>query len=151
MNYLTLKEVLEDLDRLENKFIDIYLKGIMEELASLFFHSRTQAHVFHLRVKGTGSYAAHKALNKYYDEIIDLIDGLVESYQGKNGLIEFQDVDGIDNNAAIDNIIKYFDKLIAALDKLRKGEKLQDTWIQNELDNVEQLLYSTKYKLENLQ
>jgi DNA-binding ferritin-like protein len=143
--------VLEDLDRLENKFIDIYLKGIMEELASLFFHSRTQAHVFHLRVKGTGSYAAHKALNEYYDEIIDLIDGLVESYQGKNGLIEFQDVDGIDNNAAIDNIIKYFDKLIAALDKLRKGEKLQDTWIQNELDNVEQLLYSTKYKLENLQ
>jgi DNA-binding ferritin-like protein len=122
----------------------------MKELASLFFHSRTQTHVFHLRVKGPGAYAAHKALQEYYENIIELIDGLVESYQGKNGLIEFQDVDGIDNNAAIDNIIKYFDKLISVLDKLRKGDNLQDTWIQNQLDNVEELLYSTKYKLENL-
>jgi len=32
MNYLTLKEVLEDLDRLENKIIDIYLKEIIMEL-----------------------------------------------------------------------------------------------------------------------
>ena len=122
----------------------------MEELASLFFHSRTQAHVFHLRVKGPGSYATHIALNEYYDEIIGLIDGLVESYQGKNGLIEFKDIDGIDNNAEVSNIIKYFIKLIAALDKLRKAENLQDTWIQNAIDNIEELLYSTKYKLENL-
>jgi len=122
----------------------------MEELASLFFHSRTQAHVYHLGVKGPGSYAAHKALNEYYDEIVDIIDGLVESYQGKNGLIQFQDVEGIDTNCEINNIIKYYIKLIAALDKLRKGENLQDSWIQNQLDNVEELLYSTKYKLENL-
>ena len=122
----------------------------MEELASLFFHSRTQAHVYHLGVKGPGSYAAHKALNEYYDEIVDIIDSLVESYQGKNGLIQFQDVEGIDTNCEINNIIKYYIKLIAALDKLRKGENLQDSWIQNQLDNVEELLYSTKYKLENL-
>jgi len=123
----------------------------MEELASLFFHSRTQAHVFHLKVKGPGAYAAHIALGVYYDEIVGLIDGLVESYQGKNGLIEFKDTDGMDNNAEVSNIIKYFIKLITALDKLRKAENLQDTWIQNELDNVASLLYSTKYKLENLQ
>ncbi len=122
----------------------------MEELASLFFHSRTQAHVFHLRVKGPGSYAAHKALQKYYEGIVDLIDGLVESYQGKNGLIKFQDVDGMDNDASVDNIIKYFIKLIAALDKLRKADNLQDSWIQNQIDGVEELLYTTKYKLENL-
>ena len=122
----------------------------MEELASLFFHSRTQAHVFHLRVKGPGSYAAHKALQKYYEGIVYLIDGLVESYQGKNGLIKFQDVDGMDNDASVDNIIKYFIKLIAALDKLRKADNLQDSWIQNQIDGVEELLYTTKYKLENL-
>ena len=122
----------------------------MEELASLFFYSSTQAHVFHLRVKGPGSYAAHKALQKYYEGIVDLIDGLVESYQGKNGLIKFQDVDGMDNDASVDNIIKYFVKLIAALDKLRKADNLQDSWIQNQIDGVEELLYTTKYKLENL-
>jgi DNA-binding ferritin-like protein len=122
----------------------------MEELASLFFHSRTQAHVFHLGVNGPGSFAAHAALNVYYDEIVGIIDGLVESYQGKYGLITFQEVDGLDTNCDIKNIIKYFVKLITGLDKLRTAEKLQDSWIQNQIDNVEELLYSTKYKLENL-
>jgi DNA-binding ferritin-like protein len=49
-------------------------------LISYLLHSRSQAHVFHLQVTGAGSYAAHKALNGYYDSIVDLIDGLVESY-----------------------------------------------------------------------
>ena len=123
----------------------------MKKLASLFFHSRTQAHVFHLRVKGPGAYATHKALQEYYEEIIELIDGLVESYQGKNGLIEFQEVEGIDNNASHENIIKYFEKLAAALDKLRADESLQDTYIQNQIEGVAELIYSTLYKLENLQ
>lgn len=123
----------------------------MEQLASLFFHSRTQAHVFHLGVKGPGSFAAHKALQEYYEGIVDLIDGLVESYQGKNGLIKFQPVNSIDNNCDIKNIISYFEKLCVALDKLRKDSKLQDSWIQNDIDNIATLLYSTKYKLVNLQ
>ena len=123
----------------------------MEQLASLFFHSRTQAHVFHLGVKGPGSFAAHKALETYYDEIVGLIDGLVESYQGKYGLIKFAAVSGIDNDCSIKNIISYFEKLCTALEKLRKDSKLQDSWIQNEIDNVAKLLYETKYKLVNLQ
>ena len=122
----------------------------MEQLASLFFHSRTQAHVFHLGVKGPGSFATHSALQLYYEGIIPLIDGLVESYQGKNGLIKFAAVSGIDNDCSIKNIISYFEKLCTALDKLRKDDKLQDSWIQNEIDNIATLLYSTKYKLENL-
>ena len=83
----------------------------MEQLASLFFHSRTQAHVFHLGVKGPGSFSAHSALNIYYDNIVGLVDGLVESYQGKYGLIKFQPVSTIDNNCDIKNIIGYFEKL----------------------------------------
>lgn len=123
----------------------------MEQLASLFFHSRTQAHVFHLGVKGPGSFAAHKTLNEYYDEIVGLVDGLVESYQGKYGIIKFQPVNGLDTNCDIKNIVAYFEKLCVALEKLRKDEKLQDTWIQNQIDNISELLYSTKYKLVNLQ
>jgi DNA-binding ferritin-like protein len=123
----------------------------MEQLASLFFHSRTQAHVFHLGVKGPGAFSAHMALNTYYDEIIELIDGLVESYQGKYGLIKFQPVSGLDTNCDIKNIIGYFEKLCSALEKMRQDQKLQDTWIQNQIDNVAELLYSTKYKLVNLQ
>lgn len=122
----------------------------MEQLASIFLHSRTQSHEFHLKISGPGSFAIHKALMEYYEGIIPIIDGLVEAYQGQFGLIEFKSVTGIDNNATKENIIAYFDKLILFLNKERKSEKLQESWIQNELDNIAKLLYSTKYKLVNL-
>ena len=47
----------------------------MEELASLLLQSRTQAHSFHLGVRGIGSHSAHLALGEYYDTIGGLIDG----------------------------------------------------------------------------
>ena len=123
----------------------------MEELASILFHSQTQAHVFHLGVSGAGAYAAHKALQKYYESIDGIVDGLVESYQGKNGLIQFKAVAGIDNNCDTRNIIAYFDKLCAIVKTLRQAPDLACSYLQNQIDNVEDLLYSTKYKLVNLQ
>ena len=123
----------------------------MNKLASILFHSRTQAHVFHLRVKGKGSFATHLALQAYYEGIIPLVDSLSEAFQGANGLIEFVNVDVIDNDASIDNVIKYFDKLIAIVDKLRKEKELDFSFFQNEIDNIVMLLHSTKYKLENLE
>jgi hypothetical protein len=123
----------------------------MEELASILFHSQTQAHVFHLGVSGAGAYAAHKALQKYYENIDGIVDGLVESYQGKNGLIEFKPVMGLDNNCDTRNIIAYFDKICAIVRTLRQAPDVQDTYIQNQIDGVEELIYSTKYKLVNLQ
>jgi DNA-binding ferritin-like protein len=123
----------------------------MEQLASLLLHSRTQAHSFHLGQKGVGSYSAHKALQKYYENIGDLIDGLVEAYQGQYGLLKLQGISNLDTNNDIKNVIAYFDKLIQAVAKLRKEEKLQMSWLQNDIDTVVTLLYSTKYKLVNLQ
>ena len=123
----------------------------MEELASILFHSRTQAHVFHLGVSGAGAYAAHVALQGYYEEIVGLTDGLVESYQGKNGLIEFKPVMGLDNNCDTRNIIAYFDKIFMIVKTLRQSPDLADSFLQNQIDNVEDLIYSTKYKLINLQ
>jgi len=123
----------------------------MEQLASLLLHSRTQAHTFHLGVKGVGALSAHLALGHYYDTIGDMVDGLVEVYQGKEGLIKLQPISGLDTNCDIKNIISYFDKLCKIVAKLRQDEKLQDSWIQNDIDTVVSLLYSTKYKLTYLQ
>ena len=123
----------------------------MERIASMFFHSRTQTHIFHTRVTGEGSFAAHTALQAYYEGIVPLIDGLVEAYQGQYGLIEYKEVNGVDNDASKENMVKYFDNLCKFLDKERKEPKLQMSWLQNDLDNVASLLYSTKYKLINLQ
>lgn len=119
----------------------------MKELASVLLHSQTQAHVFHLR---TNSYAAHKALQKYYEGIDPLVDGLVESYQGRHGLIEFDTVETMDNDASTENVIKYFEKLLSIVDKLRKDSKLEESQFQNDIDTVVTLILSAKYKLENL-
>lgn len=122
----------------------------MEDIASMFFHSRTQTHQFHTMVTGDGSFAIHNALQQYYEEIVPLIDGIIESYQGRYGLISYKKVAGVDNDASKENILNYFDDLIKFLETKRKDEKLQVSWIQNELDNVSKLLYSTKYKLTYL-
>ena len=123
----------------------------MEELASLLLQSRTQAHSFHLGVKGIGSHSAHLALGEYYDSIGGLIDGLVEAYQGKDGLIQISGIGTLDKNNDIKNIIKYFETLCGMVAKLRENPKLKDTWIQNDIDTVVSLLYKTKYKLVNHQ
>lgn len=123
----------------------------MEELASLLLQSRTQTHSFHLGVKGIGSHSAHLALGEYYDSISGLIDGLVEVYQGKEGLIQLSGIGVLDKNNDIKNIIKYFETLCNMVAKLRTNPKLQDSWIQNDIDTVVSLLYKTKYKLVNHQ
>jgi hypothetical protein len=123
----------------------------MEELASLLLQSRTQTHSFHLGVRGIGSHSAHIALGEYYDTIGGLIDGLVETYQGKEGLIQLSGIGVLDKNNDIKNIIKYFETLCNMVAKLRQNPKLQDSWIQNDIDTVVSLLYRTKYKLVNHQ
>ena len=123
----------------------------MEELASLLLQSRTQAHSFHLGVRGVGAHSAHVALGEYYDSIGGLIDGLVEVYQGKEGLIQLSGIGVLDKNNDIKNIINYFEKLCGMVAKLRQNPKLQDSWIQNDIDTVVSLLYRTKFKLVNHQ
>ena len=121
----------------------------MIDFASMLLHSRTQAHVFHLRVSPK-ALAPHLALQEYYEGIIPLLDGIVEPYQGMRGLIEFKPVKGIDNDASIENIISYFEDLVKFVKTERVKDELKASWIQNEVDNVEKLLFTTLYKLRNL-
>lgn len=52
------------------------------KFVGLLLSSREQAHVFHLT---TSSFAAHKALQSYYESIIPLVDSYAETYMGKVG------------------------------------------------------------------
>ena len=119
---------------------------IVGQFISTLFASRTQAHVFHLQ---TDSFAAHSALNTYYDEIVGITDGIVESYQGKYGIIsgygnialqEFQNCEGV---------IMYFETLCMYVEKSRQMLP-QDSYIQNQVDEVVTLINSTIYKLRFL-
>jgi hypothetical protein len=49
------------------------------------FEARQAAHQAHLKTK---SYAAHKALNEFYDGILGFADDLAEVVQGEFGLLE---------------------------------------------------------------
>jgi len=114
------------------------------QFISTLFASRTQAHIFHLQ---TTSFAQHKALNKYYDGIIDLIDPFIESYQGKYGIIR-----GYSSPASFredDDTIKYFEGLVKYVELTR--ERLpQDSYLQNQVDEIVALIESTVYKLKYL-
>jgi DNA-binding ferritin-like protein len=117
-------------------------------LLGTLMQSRNQAHIYHLQVQGVGSYAAHKALNKYYDQIVDKIDGLAEGIQGRYGIITgYRMADTIreDNNARM-----YFDGLSKFVEGIRK-QIPQDSYIQNQVDEIVDLIESTKYKLKFLQ
>ena len=116
------------------------------KLISYLFHSRTQAHIFHLQ---TDSFAAHMALNGYYDGIVDLIDGLVESYQGKYGILTNYSNFSILEYKDCEEVIMYFQSLNMTVEKLRTIAP-QDSYIQNQIDTVIELITSTIYKLKFL-
>ena len=117
------------------------------QLISTLLASRTQAHIFHWQVQGVGSYSTHKALNKYYDEILNLTDGLVESFQGKYGIQR-----GYTSPATFKEdgqFVNYFEALAMYVETIRTKIP-QDSYIQNEIDTVVKLIQTTKYKLINL-
>ena len=115
------------------------------EMVSLLLHSRTQAHTLHLQ---TESYPEHMALNGYYDGIGDIIDGLVESYQGKYGILKGYKSYDIVEYKSTEATIKYLKDLCGKVEKLR--DCCKDSYIQNQIDMVCELINSTLYKLRFL-
>jgi hypothetical protein len=115
------------------------------ELISLLFHSRTQAHIFHAQVR---TLSEHSALNTYYDDIVGMVDGLIESYQGKYSILKNYKSYPIENYKDSTSLINYFKELCNSVEELR--DCCEDSYIQNQIDNVCQLINSTLYKLRFL-
>ena len=109
------------------------------------FQLRDEIHLNHLRVTGPGSFAAHKALNEFYDSILDLTDGLIESYQGKYGIVDIT----IPSSTKGDSI-KCLEELVKLTDGGSVYNMFSETWIQNQIDEISALGYATLYKLKNL-
>ena len=113
--------------------------------------SRDQAHIFHWQTTGAGSFAAHMALSAYYTAITDMIDALVETHQGKHGILKgFVPAEKFDEYSA-DTAVKYFKALAMYVDRSYNKIPKEDTNIINQLDTFKDLIYTTIYKLENLQ
>lgn len=115
------------------------------ELVMKCFHARTNAHVLHLK---TRSYAVHKALNEFYDEIIPLVDSLAEAYQGDHGLITEYPAryTPVDNPLSLVNTLGEW-----ILENRGECCPAEDTYLQNIIDEILALCRSTSYKLRFLQ
>ena len=107
---------------------------------AVLLHSSTNTHFMHLQ---TTSYARHKALNKYYENIIDLADKWAESYQGTYEVI---DKYPSDFHLARDPVA-YIEKIKDFVDTIRKVLPT-DTPLQNIVDEICELIDSTLYKLK---
>lgn len=115
---------------------------IIAEMVAELFAIRTYSHRAHLK---TPSYAKHKALNKFYDEIVDLTDSLAEGAQGVFGkldipVLEF-DGDVLDPIGELSGHIEMLSEMAMGCDK---------AFLQNIFQEIEALYYSTLYKLREL-
>ena len=115
------------------------------EMVCQLLHSQTQVHIFHL---GTKSYSEHKALQGYYEGVDALTDGLVESYQGKYGLLNNYKSYKTQSYKNKNQVLKYFTGLLNTIEE--KRDCCDDSYIQNQIDTVQELIYSTMYKLKFL-
>ena len=120
------------------------------KFASKIFESRQMAHVFHLQTKGDGSFSQHKALEEYYEGILDLIDLFIEVYSGQYEIIE--NYENINTDDSINkNKIDYFIDLAEFIKSTRYIAILkEDTHLQNIIDEMVSLVYRTIFKLKNL-
>jgi hypothetical protein len=102
--------------------------------------SRNQAHTFHLLSR---SYAVHKALEDYYDNIVPLLDEWAEAYMGKYG--RFPKL-RLARRMLTDpkSVARYFRGLLAAIRKLKLPK---DSYLKNIQDEITTLIRRTLYKL----
>lgn len=115
----------------------------IQEFVKHLFEIEVTAHIAHLQTK---SYAQHVALNTLYDDIVDLRDRFIESYQGKYGIItSYEKTININEGK---NIITYLREVSVKIENYRLT--LTDGYLQQITDDILELIYSTKYKLENL-
>jgi DNA-binding ferritin-like protein len=124
---------------------------MFEKLISTLLESRTQAHIFHWQTTGPGSYAAHIALQGYYDALPDMIDTLVETYQGKYGIVTGYTPAESFSEYDKSTVIKYFKALVVFVDRSYNKIPKKDTNLINQLDAFKDLIDQTVYRLENLQ
>lgn len=117
----------------------------MADFIGQLFLARDVTHSVHLN---TRSYAKHKALNEFYDGIVELADDLAEAYQGRHGLIGPVTLQSARKTG---NVTEFLEAQLAELEADRyKVCDEKDTAIQNLIDEIVALYLSTLYKLKFL-
>jgi arginine utilization protein RocB len=110
------------------------------KFVSRLFEARDNAHVEHLKTK---SFAAHSALNEFYNDILDQVDSFIESYQGKHGIVNIEI-----NKVSYTDFLSYLTDFAKYIEKSRS--MFEDEFLKNQVDEIAKTCYSTIYKLTYL-
>lgn len=109
------------------------------------FNCVTTTHLLHLQSR---SYSEHIALGDFYESLEDLVDTLVEAYQGKYGLLtDYPEASVAVNSSALpylEQVSNYF------MEERAKDYYPKDTELQNVSDEIQALVDKTIYKLRYL-
>jgi len=119
---------------------------MIEQLISRVFYARNVAHFEHWRATGAGSYAKHKALRHFYDDVIDAIDDLVEAYQGAFELIGDIPVPATMKG----DVLALLEGDADWIEKNHEGICRGNRAVANLVDGVTGVYLSAIYKLRNL-
>lgn len=114
-----------------------------ESFFAKIFNMRDVVHLTHLKQLSKNGWE-HKALNEFYDEILDLIDDIVESYQGVYGIIDIT----IPEAKASTDILYFLTDMYNCVESDRYIFK--ESWIQSEIDLISKALAKTIYKLKHV-
>jgi hypothetical protein len=117
-------------------------KETLTDLVMCLLHSATVTHIMHWQ---TESYAAHQALGEYYSEIPELVDAVIEAYQGKTTII-LRDFPIESESYEQMTPLAYMEYLSMELTEDRSLFGT-DPEIQNLVDAIADLIDSTMYKL----
>ena len=111
----------------------------------MLFLARDVTHSVHLN---TRSYSKHKALQKFYENIIDRADTFAEAYQGRCGLIG---PIALMSAKKTENVVAFLEDQLAELEAIRYEVcDKDDAPLQNLIDGIIELYLSTLYKLKFL-
>lgn len=103
-------------------------------------HSATNTHLLHLQSR---SFSQHMALGTYYNEVVELIDSLIEAYQGKNQtIVQYPNI----YYPPVDNALTELQNISAYVQTNRSIVGF-DSELQNITDTIQELIDSTIYKL----
>jgi hypothetical protein len=100
------------------------------------FQSRDMMHIQHLQ---TTSFAEHKALNAYYDHILDLTDKFAEVYFGR-----FKRVEIVIPESKVASAVEHMKEMQATIDSERNNYPSE---LQNIMDEMLALVDKTLYLL----
>jgi len=115
------------------------------DFVGILFLARDVTHSVHLN---TRSYSKHKALQRFYENIIELADNFAEAYQGRHGLMGPITLQTAKKTT---NVVQFLENQLEEIetDRYKICDK-DDSTIQNLIDEIVALYLATLYKLRFL-